>query len=67
VIAVSIGHRGNDPVIAMSLVAKEHIWNPSHHFTNAELTHRVLPPSFNDLWPFYCCLSLSGDCDEKKK
>jgi hypothetical protein len=48
VIAVSIRHRGNDPVIAMSLGAKEHIWNPSHHFTNAELTHRVLPPSFND-------------------
>ena len=42
-IAVSIGHRGNDPVIAMSLGAKDHIRNPGHHFTNAELAHRFLP------------------------
>jgi hypothetical protein len=49
VIAVSIGHRGNNPVIAMSLGAKGHVRDPSHHFTNAELAHRLLPP-FNDLW-----------------
>ncbi|HZN30308.1 MAG TPA: hypothetical protein VFB88_13200 [Xanthobacteraceae bacterium] len=67
-IAVSIRHRGNDPVIAMSLGAKEHIWNPSHHFTNAELTHRVLPQVLTicGTSPFYCCLSLTSDCDEKK-
>jgi hypothetical protein len=49
VIAVSIGHRGYDPVIAMSLGAKAHVRNPSHHFTNAELAHRLVP-QFNDLW-----------------
>jgi hypothetical protein len=27
----------------MSLPAKKQIWNPSHHFTNAELAHRCLP------------------------
>jgi hypothetical protein len=44
VIAVSIGHRGYDPVIAMSLRAKKQIRNPGHYFTNAESTHRC-PPS----------------------
>src|SRR6267154_4364561 len=48
VIAVSVGHRGDDPVIAMSLGAKERTWNPSHHFTNAELTHRSPPPSLKN-------------------
>src|SRR5260370_38528341 len=69
VIAVSVGHRGNDPVIAMSLGAKEHIRNPGHHFTNAELAHRILPPSLTicGTSPSYCCLSLGGDFDEKKK
>jgi hypothetical protein len=36
VIAVSIGHRGYDPVIAMSLRAKKQIRNPGHYFTNVE-------------------------------
>jgi len=43
VIAVSIGHRGYDPVIAMSLRAKKQIWNPGHYPTNAESAHRCLP------------------------
>jgi hypothetical protein len=43
VIAVSIGHRGYDPVITMSLRAKKQIWNPGHYFTNAESAHRCLP------------------------
>jgi hypothetical protein len=43
VIAVSIGHRGYDPVIAMSLRAKKQIRNPGHYFTNAESAHRCLP------------------------
>ena len=45
VIAVSIGHGGYDPVIAMSLRAKKQIRNPSHHFTNAKSAHRCLPPN----------------------
>ena len=44
VIALSIGQRGNYPVIAMSLGAKHQVRNPGHHFTNAELAHRLLPP-----------------------
>src|SRR5262249_51893586 len=43
VIAVSFGHRGYDPVIAMSLRAKKQIRNPGHYFTNAESAHRCLP------------------------
>jgi hypothetical protein len=69
VIAVSVGHRGNDPVIAVSLGAKQNIRNPGHHFTNAELAHRILPPSLTigGTSPSCCCLNLGGDCDEKKK
>jgi hypothetical protein len=43
VIAVSIRHRGYDPVIAMSLRAKKQIRNPGHYFTSAETAHRCLP------------------------
>ena len=39
VIAVSIGHLRNDPVVAMALGAKKQIRNPGHHLTNAELAH----------------------------
>src|SRR5262249_43790307 len=43
VIAVSIGHGGDDPIIATTLQAKKQIRNPSHHFTNAESAHGVSP------------------------
>ena len=43
VIAVSIWHRGNNPVIAGSRMAKKHIRNAGHHLTNVELAHRPLP------------------------
>jgi hypothetical protein len=66
--AVSIGHRGNDPVIAMSLGAKGHVRNPSHHFTNAELAHPFSPSlTICGTPPSHRCSSLRGDCDEKKK
>jgi hypothetical protein len=41
VIAVSIGHRGYDPVIAMSLRAKKQIRNPGHTSPTLESAHRL--------------------------
>ena len=43
VIAVSIGHLRNDPIIAMAFGAEKQIRNPGYHFTNAELAHCPLP------------------------
>ena len=45
VVAVSIRQRADNPVIALSLRAKEQIRNPGHHFTNAELAHGLVPPT----------------------
>jgi len=61
VIAVSIGHRGYDPVIAMSLRAKKQIRNPGHYFTNVELAHRF--PQLTMCGP----LSVNVDWDKSKE
>ncbi len=55
VIAVSVRHRGDDLVIPGSRVAKKHIWNAGHHFTNAELAHHPSPKLEDLLHLSFCC------------
>jgi hypothetical protein len=54
-VAVPVGHRSDNPVIAWSRVTKKPIWNARHHLTNIESAHRPLPPNLDSLWyiPFF--------------
>jgi hypothetical protein len=61
VIAVSIWHHGDNPIISGSRVAKKPIRDAAHHLTNVELAHRPLPRIST------IHSSLSGHCDERKE
>ena len=61
VIAVSIWHHGDNPIISGSRVAKKPIRDAAHHLTNVELAHRPLPRIAT------IHSSLSGHCDERKE
>jgi hypothetical protein len=43
VIAIAIRHSSEDPVATASRVTKNHVWDASDNFPNAELMHRRIP------------------------
>src|SRR5262245_15449062 len=66
VLAIPVGHGGDDAVIAMCLGAQEQIRNPGHHLTNAELAHGLVPQTIYN--PTYQISSLtSGSTTTKKR
>src|SRR5947199_5355552 len=64
-IAVAIGHRGDDLVIAGSRMAKTHIRSPGHHLTNVELAHRAPPISATVVAPPHHFLAASAGTGTK--
>ena len=68
VVAVSIRQRADNPVIALSLRAKEQIRNPGHHFTNAELAHGLVPPTiYSPNFPIAALTSVATATKKRNK
>src|SRR5262245_62138473 len=68
VLAIAIGHRGDDAVIAMSLGAQEQIRNPGHHLTNAELAHGLVPPTiYSPNFPIAALTSVATATKKRNK
>jgi hypothetical protein len=66
VIAVSIRHLSDDPIIPTAFGAKKQIRNPGHHFPNAELAHRF-PLSTTASSAFDEALASRGSATEEWK
>src|SRR5262245_45281444 len=68
VLAVPVGHRGDDAVIAMSLGTKKQIRNPGHHLTNAELAHGLVPPTiYSPNFPIAALTSVATATKKRNK